>query len=44
MAKRGVALCSLLVVHHSVPVAEGAALAVLPTQAHMVPCKVMGSL
>ena len=38
VAQRSVALSSLLDVHHRVPVAEGAALAILPTQAHMVPC------
>ena len=38
VAQRSVALSSLLVVHHRVPVAEGAALAVLPAQPHMVPC------
>ena len=38
VAERGVALRRLLVVHHGVAVAEGAALAVLPAQAHMVAC------
>ena len=44
VAERGVALCSLLIMHHGVAVAEGAALAILPAQAHMVACTKVSSL
>jgi len=42
VAQRRIAFRSLLVVQHSVPVAEGATLAVLPAQAHMVACNDKG--